>query len=126
MTAWRARPSSRAWRRLASRATSRPSAARPASTSSVIAVSAVELVVDPLVDGPLLGVDQGAAGEGEPDLALGAPLVIQRHQLVQELLGRAPGVARRLEGADAGLARSQPGACRRPPVRRQCSPSGWP
>ena len=67
----------------------------------------VELVVDPLVDGPLLGVDQGAAGEGEPDLALGAPLVVQRHQLVQELLGQLPGVdSVRPDGRPGGSMRS--------------------
>ena len=53
---------------------------------------AVELVVDAL-DGPLRQVDQHVAGEGQPDLALGAPLVVQRHQLGQELLRPAPGSA---------------------------------
>lgn len=58
--------------------------------------------MDLLVDGPLSGIDQRAADERQPHLRLGAPLVVQRHQLLQEALGRAPRIRRRLQGGDAG------------------------
>ena len=60
-----------------------------------------ELVVDALVDGPLVGVDQGAGGEGEPDLALGATFVVQGDQLLEEALGGGPGAAWRGAGCMA-------------------------
>jgi hypothetical protein len=58
--------------------------------------------VNPFADGAPLGIDQGAAGERQPHLGLGTPLLVQRHQLVQQLLGRAPRIRCRLQGGDAG------------------------
>lgn len=103
MTAWRARPSTRAWRRVASRGTSRSAGqAGVGQEGDGGDAGAVELVVDALVDGALVGVDEGAVGEGQPDLALGPALVVEGDELGQELLGALPRVGGRAQGADAG------------------------
>ena len=41
--------------------------------------------MDALVDGALVGVDQGVAGVGQPDLALGPALVVTNQVRVQRL-----------------------------------------
>ena len=63
---------------------------------------AAELVMDALVNGALVGIDQGMTGVGQPDLALGPPLVVEGDQFAQEPLGGALWVGLRPQGADAG------------------------
>jgi hypothetical protein len=61
----------------------------------------VQRVIDLGVPHAQLGIDQGAGGEGEPDLVLGAALVVQRQQLGQQLLDRAARIVGKLERTDA-------------------------
>src|SRR5687768_2659579 len=63
----------------------------------------VKGVVDLVVLGAQLRIDQRSSREGEPDLVLGTALVVERKQLVEHLFSSLPRVASAIERGDTSL-----------------------
>jgi hypothetical protein len=78
-----------------------PSARRKAEQLDRSPAGRPQGVIDLGVPHAELGIDQGASGERQPDLVLGTTFVVQRQQLGEQLLNRAPRIVGELERTDS-------------------------